>query len=99
MKTDFNYDDDVFSIGQYFTPGLVRDMENIRKGLSDGPAAPEHIAALYDSAEILNRIFKQALADSPSCGSFLAELLAFLWKKRAHLEHANYYFHLNLRQI
>lgn len=72
-------------------PEVPRTVENIVKDLSD---QGEVVTGLCDAEIIIKRIVVQALAECPWCGSFLAELLSCLSKRRSQLTTSNRHFRI-----
>lgn len=64
----------------------------IRAGLGSGSKWWEEQSAMRAVSGILHFVIDQALAGDSRCGSFLAELLPYLWKKRDDLARANLSF-------
>ena len=71
--------------------GVSRSIDYVRASLinnteSDPAAKP---GAILEVAKLLGVVVDQTADDDPECGYFLAELLAYLWKRRSHLSDKN----------
>ena len=71
--------------------GVSRSIDYVRASLinhteSDPAAKP---GAILEVAKLLGVVVDETADNDPECGYFLAELLAYLWKRRSHLSDKN----------
>jgi hypothetical protein len=69
--------------------GVSRSIDYLARSITDPAQDFERGAALHEIAKFVRTIFDQASEGERHCGYFLAELLAFLIKRRLRLEKLN----------
>jgi hypothetical protein len=71
--------------------GVSRSIDYVRASLinttESDPAAK--FGAILEVAKLLGAVIDETADDDPECGYFLAEALAYLWKRRSHLSEKN----------
>src|SRR5262245_14203553 len=77
--------------GQRRRGGVSRSIDYLRSSLIDPDPADEAAkpGAVVELSKLVNTAINQAATGDAECGYFLAELLAYLWKKRSNLSDRN----------